>query len=648
MKQLLRLSLYLLWPFFFLPTYGKDLAFTIHSQKSTYHLKNDFSYECVEEIEYEILSREGIEILKQVSHTHHPGSEKFEPVYAYSLSPSGERTDLLPESIFTRTSHASENAPGFTSSLTTTFVFPNLQVGSRIFLCTRTHNYKPSFPGFSFHGKAPWACGARNLEVIFHLPSEKTFYCQWKAIGAFTVEDKTEGNKRIIKAQLRDFPSYDAEPSMVFPSDFPPSFTLTTFKNWSEIGIYYETGEQKALANVQPSQDPLHKPSASEKKRLGSSSLSPSSSENPLKKLSDEIVGSKRGKEAAQALYQWVCNQITYVALFLDWNDGFVPHTPQSILTKRYGDCKDKAILLKTLLECQNITAYTALISPKLEPEPPLPCESYFDHVILYLPELDVFVDPTQVYASFGEISPELMDHLVVLATPKGQVLRTPMPQALQNLYTAHAEMILDDKGNLKGNYTLETTGPSATGLRSYFSTPFTTPEEFARNILNLTPEGGTGKLSIKTNPRTLQEPLEIFGEWTTPGAFIAGEEGSIFFPLPYGPDLRLSLPFMRQYFTTSPRLFPFAAIAGIDTWTYTVSIPKDREVFTLPTNKSLSNQAGRYESSYHFAAQKIHVKRVFVLTKNIYTPADQNDFMDLIELMLLDLRQPIGIKKRS
>ncbi len=536
------------------------------------------------------------------------------------------------ENIFTRTSQASENAPGFCNSVTTTFVFPNLHVGSRLFLSTRHNKITPTFPSFSFTGKAPWACGADHIEISFKVPPKDTFYFKWASLGGITVEDREINGSRIVKAEIKNFPDHDLEPFMVFPTDFPPSFTVSTLKSWSEIGAFYFQGEQKG-----------DKPSAVK-------SLTPSADSTlKLKALSSKIVGSKKGKEAAEALYQWVSSNITYVALFLDFNDGFVPHDPMSILTNRYGDCKDKSLLLKILLEHQGIKSFSTLISSKADHAPPLPCEAYFDHVILYIPSFDLFLDPTQIYSSFGELGPDFSNHLVVVATSQGKQMRTPLPQACKNLYTAHSELSLNKDGTIHGKYTVETTGPSSTQLRGYFSAPFTPPEEFARNVLLSTPEGGAGTFFISTNPHDLNDPAKAKGEWITPTGFTLDGDGEapVFLPLPYGLDIRLSLPFMRTYFTTQPRVFPFQAVAGIDTWTYALSLPVDVELFYLPPGQSLENKVGRYESTYELQGKKILVKRIFVLNKNIYEPEEQKDFMALVELLLLDLRQPLGIKKR-
>ena len=62
----------------------------------------------------------------------------------------------------------------------------------------------------------------------------------------------------------------------------------------------------------------------------------------------------------------------------------------------KFGDCKDKATLMSALLAAKGIASEAVLInfgeSYKL-PEPPTMVA--LNHVILYLPEFDLYDDPT-------------------------------------------------------------------------------------------------------------------------------------------------------------------------------------------------------------------------------------------------------------
>jgi hypothetical protein len=101
----------------------------------------------------------------------------------------------------------------------------------------------------------------------------------------------------------------------------------------------------------------------------------------------------------------FVQNDIRYVGLELGEN-SHRPRSPSEVLKKRYGDCKDKSLLLATLLQWQGIRAWPALVSAnsrygvKLE----LPSPGAFDHVIT-LVEFEggrYWLDGTRLYQAGG------------------------------------------------------------------------------------------------------------------------------------------------------------------------------------------------------------------------------------------------------
>lgn len=98
------------------------------------------------------------------------------------------------------------------------------------------------------------------------------------------------------------------------------------------------------------------------------------------------------------AALRYVQDKIRYVAL-QDGINSHLPTPPNETLELRYGDCKDKAILLIAILKALEIDAYPALVdtdSTKLLGQKP-PALNLFDHVLvtLTLEEKRYWLDPT-------------------------------------------------------------------------------------------------------------------------------------------------------------------------------------------------------------------------------------------------------------
>lgn len=77
-----------------------------------------------------------------------------------------------------------------------------------------------------------------------------------------------------------------------------------------------------------------------------------------------------------------------------------VPHPPSVVVERRFGDCKDKSLLLVTILRHLGVTAHPALVHTRLRHtiDSRLPAPIQFDHVIVRA-ELDgavLWLDPTR------------------------------------------------------------------------------------------------------------------------------------------------------------------------------------------------------------------------------------------------------------
>jgi TPR repeat protein/transglutaminase-like putative cysteine protease len=101
---------------------------------------------------------------------------------------------------------------------------------------------------------------------------------------------------------------------------------------------------------------------------------------------------------AAAALH-WVQDEIRYFSVSIGEN-SHRPQPPEVVLRRRYGDCKDKAYLLVSLLGQLGIHARPLLVNASLPTVPArvTPAPTWFDHVIVGvdLGGKTVYVDPTR------------------------------------------------------------------------------------------------------------------------------------------------------------------------------------------------------------------------------------------------------------
>ncbi len=95
---------------------------------------------------------------------------------------------------------------------------------------------------------------------------------------------------------------------------------------------------------------------------------------------------------------KWVQNEIRYLGLESGIG-SYKPRAPAKVIKDRFGDCKDKSLLLSTMLQQQNIKAWPMLVEStegRMLPEM-LPSPVHFNHCVVYVETgNDTFVvDPT-------------------------------------------------------------------------------------------------------------------------------------------------------------------------------------------------------------------------------------------------------------
>lgn len=173
-----------------------------------------------------------------------------------------------------------------------------------------------------------------------------------------------------------------------------------------------------------------------------------------------------------QAIAQFVQRDIRYVAIELGIG-GLQPHPAPEVFSHRFGDCKDKATLVRSMLHEIGIESYHVVInSQRGAVTGNMPAHNGFNHVVtaiklpdglndpslvavLQHPRLGrlLFFDPTDEITPFGQIRGELQDNYALLVTPDGGEL-IPLPQqpSAMNSIERTAKLTLDAQGMLKGN----------------------------------------------------------------------------------------------------------------------------------------------------------------------------------------------------
>jgi transglutaminase-like putative cysteine protease len=153
---------------------------------------------------------------------------------------------------------------------------------------------------------------------------------------------------------------------------------------------------------------------------------------------------------------------------------GLVPRTPAETLRRRFGDCKDKAVLLIAALRALDIPAYAALLDAgddQQDVEQELPGFGGFNHAIVVVPGTpSIWIDPTDRFARAGELPTDDQGRLALIASATATgLVHTPEADAGENRSVKTREFFLADLGTARAVETDEYSGAAERDLRAFY-----------------------------------------------------------------------------------------------------------------------------------------------------------------------------------
>lgn len=230
------------------------------------------------------------------------------------------------------------------------------------------------------------------------------------------------------------------------PSDVPvyPGVTFSTGASWQALAEAYSkiVDEQITTTNVAP-------------------------------QVKQFLVGKTSRSEKIAALVQGMNRQVRYTGVEFG-EAAIVPHSPEETWTRKYGDCKDKSVLLVSLLRTAGIPAYVAILEAGFGHDvvPDLPGLGLFDHAIVYVPgSPEVWIDATDEYARPGQLPAADQGRLALITRGGERTLHpTPVNLSTDNLLLENQKLFLAENGPARVVETAEPHGSLESSYRQSFN----------------------------------------------------------------------------------------------------------------------------------------------------------------------------------
>jgi hypothetical protein len=170
-----------------------------------------------------------------------------------------------------------------------------------------------------------------------------------------------------------------------------------------------------------------------------------------------------------EAVHGFVVTNTRYVGLEFGIH-GYKPYRVEEVLSRRFGDCKDKASLTYALLREMGIDSRLVLLRMRrlgLMPEKPASL-SIFNHAILYVPSLDLWLDGTASFHGTRDLPAEDREASVLVVNPEGPPRFQQVPAAVAEDNVTESRMTVrvapDGSAALEGESRVR--GAAAPGYR--------------------------------------------------------------------------------------------------------------------------------------------------------------------------------------
>jgi hypothetical protein len=202
-------------------------------------------------------------------------------------------------------------------------------------------------------------------------------------------------------------------------------------------------------------------------------------------KVNQLTAGARSDYEKLCAIGHYV-QDIRYVAIAMniDTGGGYIPHDADTVYSKQYGDCKDKANLMRCMLKAAGIPAYLVAIysGDRTHVKKEWPSPDQFNHMIVAAKVPDSVTAPTALATPLGRLlifdptdsktpvgdlpSYEQASYAMLIAKEHGDLIQMPATKPEANLHEVAADATLEANGKLSASFLDTKTGQPASAER--------------------------------------------------------------------------------------------------------------------------------------------------------------------------------------
>ncbi len=576
-----------------------------------YRGDDGLNYKLYHTIDYAV-SQAGIESVSTDTFSFDRERESIFLIEAATILPDGTRQAVEAKGAFIQTpQHEAENAL-YTSEAQLRVIFPSVAPGSTTEVIVLVRENTPVMPG-EFAASRTFGAGwpVYLNRFIVDLPAD-----YWKRVSDAgtapgvptpTIETPVPGRERHIwTKRLTEATHWEYyAPSYEFRA---PTLWLTTLRSWDDLARWYQK-ELAASSNVGP--------------ELAAA-------------IDHATAGLTDRSTIIAALHSLAADDVRYTGLEFGLA-GYRPHACDDVWKKRYGDCKDKAALLRAMLGRKGIRSHLVLLDTRGNGrnEKASPSWQQFNHAILAVEHADgggyLFCDPTGKHLPAGTVGlGDLAREVLVLRDDRAEWVATP--DKLDAATRISGDLSLSPEGELSGWFIYGAEGSDAAFYAAHFNG--FDRQDLRKKLQEYAGAFFPGAEVVDVDYKTIKGPVSSFqcrAYFVRPAR--AANGATLTFPYPTG-----WLPYVDN---VGERRFPYFTARRDSSVDFTITLAPGWNVTTLPEAFSAPSAIARFEGAWRRDGNRLTAKLAYRPERAELSPAEFNVYQRSVRALMAWLERP-------
>jgi transglutaminase-like putative cysteine protease len=398
--------------------------------------------------------------------------------YAFAYETDSETVQLRAARVYRKDGHvdeAVESGAGamaddpalaiYTSARSYYVHFPRLEPGDVVELQYRVEDVAPRNAFADYFGEVVYMQGSEPIlrsEYVLMTPKSRAFYFNEPHVPGLQRTVDEQGDQRVFHFLAQRVAGVEQEPLQPPWTEVLGHVNVSTYRTWTELGSWYW-----GLVRDQFVPD-----------------------DEVRRRALALTAGLKDERAKTRAIYDYVVQKTRYVALEFGIH-GFKPYRCAQIFARGFGDCKDKATLIVTMLGAIGIKATPVVVrtANKGDIETTPASLAPFDHMIAYVPSLDLYLDGTAEYT--GSLELPAMDRSalgLLVDEGKATLIHLPDPPASASTTVHRVDATLTADGAAQLDWRADVSGVEASAWRVRFHAEATRKQRVQQMLAPMLP----------------------------------------------------------------------------------------------------------------------------------------------------------------